>query len=131
MVSNKDQAKKISQGLRQHRKKFFEDFRRSKERIRITTRGIVPDTDQDKEFNDRFFSGYKKGAVPHLRYVTAEQFPFKGEITVYSSNKTAIVNLNKEYLTGLIIEDETIHEMMRMIFELSWRGVNPVGTSVS
>ena len=26
MVSNKDQAKKISQGLRQHRKKFFEDF---------------------------------------------------------------------------------------------------------
>lgn len=102
--------------------KFFEDFRRSKERIGITTRGIVPDTDQDKQFNERFFSGYKKGAVPHLRYVIAEQFPFKGEITVYGSTKIAIVNLNKEYLTGLIIEDETIHEMMRMIFELSWKG---------
>jgi hypothetical protein len=32
MVSSKDQAKKISQGLRQHRMKFFEDFYAKAER---------------------------------------------------------------------------------------------------
>ena len=58
-----------------------------------------------------------------MRFVSKESFPFKGEITVYGTNKVAIVNLNKEYLTGLIIEDETIHNMMKMIFELSWKGI--------
>lgn len=39
---------------------------------------------------------------------------------MYGENKVSIVNLNKEYLTGIIIEDETIYKMMRLIFELSW-----------
>jgi sugar-specific transcriptional regulator TrmB len=99
---------------------FFEKFRKAKERIGISTRGIVPDTEADRSYNEKFFTGYKKEIVPHLRYIIAEQFPFKGEITIYGDRKVAIVNLNKEYLTGIIIEDETIHKMMRMIFELSW-----------
>jgi hypothetical protein len=39
---------------------------------------------------------------------------------MYKDKKIAIVNLNKEYLTGTIIEDETIYGMMKMIFEMSW-----------
>ena len=101
-------------------KKFFEEFRRTKERLGITTRGIIPDTKADRTYNDRFFAGYKKEVVPQIRYVAAEKFPFKGEITIYGTNKVSVVNLNKEYLTGIIIEDETIHNMMRLIFGLSW-----------
>jgi sugar-specific transcriptional regulator TrmB len=100
--------------------KFFEQFRKSKERIGITTRGIVPDTASDRSYNDKFFSGYKQEIIPRMRYIPADKFPFKGEITIYGGNKVAIVNLNKEYLTGIIIEDETIHKMLRLIFELSW-----------
>jgi hypothetical protein len=89
-------------------KKFFEDFRRTKEKIGITTRGIIPDTYEDRNYNTKFFEGFRPEIVPTMRYVPKESFPFKGEITIYGTNKVAIVNLNKEYLTGLIIEDETI-----------------------
>lgn len=99
---------------------FFENFRKSKERIGITTRGIIPETPKDRIFNDKFYSGYKKEVVPEIRYVPAEKFPFHGEIVVYGENKVAIVNLNKENLTGTIIEDANIYGMMKMIFELSW-----------
>lgn len=100
--------------------KLFENFRKSKERIGITTRGIVPDTQEDRVYNSKFFKGYKKEIVPTMRYIPKDMFPFKGEITVYGKNKVSIINLNKENLVGTIIEDETIHGMMKMIFELSW-----------
>lgn len=100
--------------------KFFTEFRRTKERLGITTRGIIPDTDADRSYNEKFFAGYKPEIVPKFRYIPAKEFPFRGEITVYGENKVSIVNLNKEYLTGIIIEDETVHDMMRLIFDLSW-----------
>jgi sugar-specific transcriptional regulator TrmB len=100
--------------------KFFENFRRSKESNGITARGIVPDTKGDRTFNDKFFKGYKKEIVPNMKYVSREQFPYKGEIVIYGDNKVAIINLSREHLTGTIIEDETIHGMMKMMFELSW-----------
>jgi len=103
--------------------KFFENYRRSKEEIGITTRGIIPDTEKDKTFVPRLYEGYKEEIIPKAKYVPSAEFSFKGEITIYSDNKVSIVNLNKEQLTGLIIEDETIHNMMRMIFELSWKGI--------
>ncbi len=99
---------------------FFEKFRRSKERMGITTRGIIPDTEADLTYTERMFPGYKKEIVPRVRIVPAKDFPFKGEITVYGENKVSIVNLSKEHLTGIVIEDEAIHGMMKMIFELSW-----------
>jgi len=100
--------------------KFFENFRRTKEQIGITTKGIIPDTESDRTYNERLFKGYKKEVVPEFRHIKKEKFPFKGEVTIYGDNKIAIINLNKEYLTGTIIEDETIHNMMKLIFELSW-----------
>lgn len=100
--------------------KFFENFRKSKERIGIKTRGIIPDTQEDKTYTSKFFAGYKKEIIPEVRYISKDKFPFKGEITIYGNNKIAIVNLNKEHLVGTIIEDETIYNMMKMIFKLSW-----------
>ena len=104
-------------------KNFFKDFRRSKERIGITTRGIVPDTEADTTFTERLYEGYKKEVIPKIKIIPASQFPFKGEVTIYGESKVAIVNLNKEFLTGIIIEDKTIHNIMKMTFELSWKGI--------
>jgi sugar-specific transcriptional regulator TrmB len=103
--------------------KFFENYRKTKEKIGITTRGIIPNTDMDQTFTERMYAGYKKEVIPQTKQVPASEFSFKGEIVVYRENKVSIVNLNKEYLTGLIIEDITIHNMMKMIFELSWKGI--------
>lgn len=102
--------------------RFFMEFLRKKERLGITTRGIIPDTEADRTYVERNFSGFKPEIRPQIRLVPREAFPFKGEITVYGTNKVAIVNLNKEYLTGIIIQDATIHNMLRMIFELAWKG---------
>ena len=100
--------------------KIFHDFRRDKERIGITTRGIVPDTPEDRQYNNKFFNGYKKEVIPQVKYIPENLFPFRGEITIYGKNKVSILNLNKEHLVGTIIEDTAIHGMMRMIFELAW-----------
>ncbi len=86
------------------------------------TRGIIPDTGEDRTFNERVYAGFKEKIIPEMRYVPADQFPFKGEVTIYGDNKVSIVNMSDENLTGLIIEDSMIHKMMRMIFELSWKG---------
>lgn len=101
-------------------KKFFENFRRTKEKKGITTRGIIPDTPLDRKYNEKFFKGYKPEVVPRFKYVPPEMLSVKAEITIYGENKVSIVNLNKEHLTGIVIEDQTIHEMMKMSFELSW-----------
>ncbi len=102
-------------------KEFFEKYRRTKERKNITTRGIIPDTQEDKSFTTRTYANFKKKIIPDMRYVPAEQFPFKGEVTIYGENKVSIVNMSDENMTGLIIEDSMIHKMMRMIFELAWK----------
>lgn len=102
--------------------KFFTHYRRTKESKNITTRGIIPDTESDKTFNDRKYENFKKEIVPEMRYIPATQFPYKAEVTIYGERSISIVNLSKEKLTGVIIEDETIHGLMKMIFELSWKG---------
>ncbi len=102
--------------------KFFENYRRTKEKIGITTRGIITDSKENSTFIERMYAGYKKEVIPKTKLIPAAEFPFKGELTIYRDNRVSIVNLNKEHLTGLIIEDETIYNMMRMIFELSWKG---------
>ncbi len=104
-------------------KKFFDNYRRTKEKIGITTRGIITDSAENATFIDRMYEGYKKDVIPVVKLIPAAEFPFKGEVTIYRNNRVSIVNLNKEHLTGLIIEDETIYNMMKMIFELSWKGV--------
>ncbi len=102
-------------------KEFFEKYRRTKERKNITTRGIIPDSEENRTFNSRVYTGFKKKTVPVMRYVPSEQFPYKGEITIYGDNRVSIVNMSAENVTGLIIEDPLIHNMMRMIFELAWK----------
>lgn len=102
--------------------KFFVNYRRTKEKKGITTRGIIPNKQSDLTFTDRTYENFKKEIVPVMRFIPSEKFPFKAEVTVYDQNKVSIVNLSKEKLTGVIIEDETIHGLMKMIFELSWIG---------
>lgn len=106
--------------------KFFENYRRTKEKIGITTRGIITQSDQNNTFVDRMYAGFKKEIVPQVKLISVADFAFKGELTIYGTNKVSIVNLTQEHLTGLIIEDETIYNMMKVIFELSWKGASVV-----
>ncbi|MBY0110886.1 helix-turn-helix domain-containing protein [Patescibacteria group bacterium] len=102
---------------------FFKFYKKEKERIGISARGIVPDTNKDKAFIEEQYSYIDKKYWPKIKHIPAAQFPFKSEITVYGKNKVSILNLENKNYSGVIIEDPTIHQMMRMMFELSWNGV--------
>lgn len=102
--------------------KFYRDFVEAKEKIGITTRGIIRDTDDAKTFPKRIFGHVKKEFWPNLRYVPKEAFPFNGEIIIYRENKVSITNYDKNSLVGIIIENQGVHDAMKAIFELAWKG---------
>lgn len=98
----------------------LKDFIRAKDRLDISTRGILPDTQENREYSERVFGGVRKELWPKLRYISKEKFPYDAEINTYGDNKVSIVKLGGPNIIGVIIEDKIIHDMMKMIFELSW-----------
>jgi sugar-specific transcriptional regulator TrmB len=99
---------------------FFDTYVRTKEKIGITTRGIVPDTNNDRSFNDIRYTGIRKEIWPNMRFAPSKDFPMTGEVVIYGKNKVSIVNLSKDNAVGTIIEDANIYKMMVAIFNLSW-----------
>jgi sugar-specific transcriptional regulator TrmB len=101
-------------------KNELRDFIKAKERLNISTRAIAPNTNEDKSYNDDVFKGIKKELWPKLKYISEDKFPYEAEITIYGTNKVSITKLGGPNIIGVIIEDKIIHDMMRMVFELSW-----------
>jgi sugar-specific transcriptional regulator TrmB len=103
-----------------------EDFRNSyirrKAQLGITTRAILPDTEVDMKYNETFYANFPKAVWPKLRHVPRKMFPFKSDLTIYGKNKVSIINFNAPQFAATIIEDQIIHDLMVMIFELSWKG---------
>ena len=104
--------------------KRLHDFVKSKERLKIKTRAIVPDTKEDRNYNEAVFKGVKKLFWPEIRFIEHGLFPFEAELTIYGTNKVSITKLGGENIIGVIIEDETIHGMLRMIFDLAWKSAD-------
>lgn len=104
-------------------KDFFKNYINIKKKKGISSRGIFPDTNPDKTFIDRSYAGFRDEIMPNIRFMPADKFPYEAEITVYGEKNVSIINLRKKKLTGVIIEDETIHGLMKMIFELSWKAL--------
>lgn len=101
-------------------KDFFKEYIKRKEKNNITTRIIMPDSEEDRRVRGLFYNGIKEKIQPVCRYIEKGRFPSSSEVTVYGTNKVAIANFKKNYETGVIIEDQAIHDMMKTIFELSW-----------
>lgn len=108
---------------------FFQDYIKTKNQKGITSRGIFPSNPIDKTFVERAYSDVREHVLPNVRFIDEKLFPYKSEITIYGTKSVSIINLGKEKLTGVIIEDETIHGLMKMIFELSWTGASIENTN--
>jgi len=102
--------------------KKYREYAQKKERFGITSRGIIPDTSEDRAYEKLIYKSVKQKILPQVRFVLKEEFPWKGDITIYGTNKVSIINFSEQQVAGIIIESETIHKMMRMIFELAWKG---------
>ncbi len=94
-----------------------------KEKIGITSRGIFPGTQSNVNYGKTIYREINKKFWPKIRIIAPEKFPFNGEITMYGKNKISFINFHEQILIGVIIEDKTIADMMRMVFELSWDGI--------
>ncbi len=103
--------------------KFLLWYRKEKERNRIKGKIILPNNIATKNFSKTIYKNIKKEYVPEMKYISTEAFPYKAEITVYDKNKVSIVTLVKGKLIGVIIEDETVSGLMRMIFNIGWENV--------
>jgi predicted transcriptional regulator len=101
---------------------YFKKYRKMKERIGITTRGILPTGKESERYATDIYGDVSEKTRPRIRFLPKENFPFKGEITVYGTNKVSVMNLDEKYATGIVIEDETFHGLMRTIFDLAWKG---------
>ena len=105
-------------------KAFFDEYVKSKEKIGITTRGIIQDTVEGRQFNSIRYGNIKKDLWPDIRFASKDKFPMTGEIVVYGKNKVSIVNFSKSNAIGTIIEDERIHNMMKTIFNMCWESLS-------
>ena len=103
-----------------HNRDLFREYTKGKELGRITTRTIIPNSMEDKRAWEVFYSNVDKKYWPNCRYIEENRFPSASEVTIYGTNKVAITNFKKDQETGVIIEDQAIHDMMKTIFELSW-----------
>lgn len=102
---------------------FFQKYVKEKERLGITTRGIITDTERDKKYVKLLFENVSEKFKPKIKYVPEGRFPGSSEITIYGTNKVSIVNFEKNKLAGIIIEDYSIHNMLKTVFELTWNSL--------
>ena len=104
----------------------FRSYIEAKERIGIPVRFIAPAGEYTAQFAKDMFTGIKKSIWPQLRTVPKSLFTFPAEITLYDSNKVSIVKFDKEHPVAVIIVDQTIYDMMGMLFELVWKSATPL-----
>ncbi len=100
---------------------FAKRYVKAKERIGITTRGIFPEGEFSARYNKAIYRGAAKRTLVHMRYIPARDFPYQGEVTLYGKNKVSFINFHERILIGVIIEDEIIAGMIRMMFDLAWK----------
>ncbi len=104
-------------------KRFLRSYVERKMRLKITTRAILPDSERDINYNQTIYQHVPAEFWPVVRHVPKEIFTFKSEITMYGNDRVSVINFQEQSMVGIIIEDATIHGMMRMIFELAWRAL--------
>jgi sugar-specific transcriptional regulator TrmB len=105
-------------------KKFLGEYVKQKQRARISTRIIVPDTEDDFNFIKEVYKDINIDSkhIPIFRHIKKDLFPYKGEVVMYDQNKVSFINIEQGNPIGLIIEDQELHNMMKMIFKLAWAG---------
>lgn len=104
--------------------KLYKQYIKEKEKNDITLRAIVPDTEFSKNtFAKELLSGVSKKYWPEVRYLPKDIFPFPAEITLFDKNKISIVKFSETHPISIVIEDKIIHDMIGMIFELSWSAI--------
>lgn len=100
--------------------KVFNFYKKEKERIGITARGVTSSNPYSYDFQKDTHAGIKKNIWPGLRFIPEEIFPFSAEMTMFADKKVSIVKFDEQNPIAIIIEDKMVHDMMNMLFEFIW-----------
>lgn len=73
--------------------------------------------DQNKPVPD--VTPFGKGKGTERRYLPQNKFPIEAEITLYDTNKVAIVTL-RDNIVGVTIENDEIFSTMKVLFDSLW-----------
>ncbi len=101
---------------------FVKRYIKEKQKKQIATRAIFPNSAFSTSYNEELYRGIDRRFLVDARYVEAHEFSFTSDITVFGTRFVSIINFHKSQPMAVIIEDETIAGMMRMIFSLAWKG---------
>jgi len=104
--------------------KVFTFYKKEKERIGITARGITSSNPYSYKFLKDTHSGLKKSIQPELRFIAEDIFSFSAEMTMFAENKVSIVKFDEANPIAIIIEDKMVHDMMNMLFEFIWKSAS-------
>jgi hypothetical protein len=104
--------------------RFVQRYVKKKQSLGVTTRAIFPDTAFSKEYDKKIYAGVSKKFLVQARTIPAKDFPYRGEVTMFGDKKVSIINFYEHALFAVIIDDPTIAGMMRMAFDLAWRGAS-------
>lgn len=113
----------VEELLKRLPKTFVTGYVKKKAKIGITTRAIFPESDFSQKYNTQVYADAPKEIHIQSKFIPKMSFPFQADVTMFGKNKVSIINFKDNVMIGLIIEDETIAGIMRMGFELAWKGV--------
>jgi sugar-specific transcriptional regulator TrmB len=94
---------------------FTDEYIRKRNELGITAHAIMPYYERSKANVQK-----DKRELRKSLYIPNEFFPIDGEVRIFG-NKVAIMSLRKESPIGVIIESETVANMFKSIFMLTWK----------
>ena len=96
--------------------KFFNRYDKKLQKLGIKERGISPDTQEVKDYNEKYREGNNA-----IKIVSKETWNSNVAIEI---GNTFVKFYDLKNLQGIVIQNSAIAEAMSQIFEMSWKGVS-------
>ena len=96
------------------------EYVKKRNKLNITKKMILPNSD----FSKKFLKNYHR-KVTDIKFIDHKKFPFTSLMQIYD-NKITYLNFSEKHKIGIIIEDKTIYQMHRNLFEFIWENADDV-----
>ena len=107
-------------------KQFNKIYNKKQNQKQIKKKILLLDTKANKDWIKHYQKSLK---YTKYKFIKPEQLPgilnFEGEINIYE-NKIVMVLLKKPNQMGIIIENTTLANILKALFELAWQTATPV-----
>jgi sugar-specific transcriptional regulator TrmB len=100
--------------------KINQQYVQKREKAKIKKRIIVTDS----SFTRQYLENYHRG-VTNTRLISRQKYPFNAVMQIYGG-KISYITLSQERMIGIIIEDKSIYQMHKALFDSAWDKASPL-----